>query len=71
MKIEVNHTLYSILQVGAMKYWYLYCNRSGKVQIRGRGKRQLKVQGSCKTGLSCIAHMKIMQDTITGVIIVE
>ena len=56
---------------GTMKYWYLYCNRSGKVRIRGQGKRQLKVQGSCKTGLSCIAHMKVMQDTITGVIMVE
>ena len=63
-KIEVNHTLYSILQV-------LYCNRSGKVRIQGQAKRQLYVQGSCKTGLSCIAHMKVMQDTITGVIMVE
>ena len=31
----------------------------------------IKVQGSCKTGLSCITHMKVMQDTITGVIMVE
>ena len=32
---------------------------------------KIKIQGSRKTGLSCIAHMKVMQDTITGVIMFE
>ena len=56
---------------GATKYRYLYCNRSGKVRIRGKGERQLKSQGSSKVGLSCIAHMKVMEDTIQGAITAE
>ena len=35
------------------------------------GKRLTKSQGSCKTGKSCIAHMKVMQDIATGQVIVE
>ena len=56
---------------GATKYRYLYCNRSGKVRVRGKGERQLKSQGSSKVGLSCIAYMKVMEDTIQGAITVE
>ena len=39
---------------GATKYRYLYCNRSGKVRVRGKGEWRLKSEGSCKAGLSCI-----------------
>ena len=56
---------------GVTKHWYLYCNRSGITRLRGEGKRQLKSQGSCKIGKACIANMKIMQDAITGKVIVE
>ncbi len=53
---------------GANKHWYFYCNRSGTVRIKNELKRQVKSQGSCKTGKCCIAHMKVVEDTITGTI---
>ena len=61
----------SNLTYGANKYWYLYCNRSGQVRLRGQGKRQLKTQGSSKTGTTCVCHMRIQQDTVTGKMIVK
>uniref|UniRef100_A0A1X7UUG7 C2H2-type domain-containing protein n=1 Tax=Amphimedon queenslandica TaxID=400682 RepID=A0A1X7UUG7_AMPQE len=45
---------------GDNKYQYLCCNRSGKVRLRGKGIRHIKTQGSCKTGMSCIANMRVL-----------
>jgi hypothetical protein len=56
---------------GSTKYTYLYCNRSGAGRFRGKGKRIVKSQGSCKIEKTCIAHMKVMEDTTTGQVVVE
>ena len=56
---------------GTKMYQYLYCNRSGKVRLRGKGKRHIKTQGSSKIDARCIANMKVMTDTITGSITVK
>lgn len=34
------------------------CHRSGKFVSEGKGKQQLKSQGSCKTGIDCPARIK-------------
>ena len=36
-----------------------YCNRNGIYKSKGCGKRQLKIQGSCKTGGSCPAAIVV------------
>ena len=52
---------------GTNKHWYLYCNRSGTKRIKlEERKRQIKTQGTCKTGSCCIGHIKATQDTVTG-----
>lgn len=56
---------------GTNKHWYLYCNRTGTTRIKDERQRQVKTQGSCKTGNCCIAHMKVIEDTITGKIQVK
>ena len=43
--------------------WYYYCNRSGVNRETGKGIRNTKRQGSCKTGQRCTAHMKLVNDT--------
>lgn len=48
------------------KVWYYYCNRAGKYTPKGQQKRQLKTQGTNKTGHQCSAHMKVSQDIKTG-----
>ena len=50
---------------------YYYCNRSGKYCAKGKGKRLLKVQGSCKTGRNCLAHIKAVTNIETGLVNVE
>ena len=74
-KIEKSKSHYvqnsSVKLYSGTKYWYFYCNRSGAHRFRGKGKRIIKSQGSCKIGSTCIAHMKVMEDTTTGHIIVE
>ena len=37
--------------------WYFYCNQSGVYQSKGLRKRALKLQGSCKLGEFCTAHI--------------
>ena len=57
---------------GQTKYQYLHCNRTGKVRLRGKGVRQIKMKGSCKTGVSsCVANMRVMADTNTHAVVVE
>ena len=56
----------SVKLYSGTKYWYFYCNRSGAHRFRGKGKRIIKSQGSCKIGSTCIAHMKVMEDTTTA-----
>lgn len=39
--------------------WYYYCNRAGKYKPKGSNIRQMKLQGTCKTGKQCTAHIKV------------
>ena len=55
---------------GLLKH-YFYCNRSGNYESKGHTKRQLKLQGSCKTASTCIAHIKVVQNTSTDEVAVE
>ena len=48
------------------QHWYFYCNRAGQHTSKSRGIRSLKTQGSCKTGTWCTAHIKAVQNNITG-----
>ena len=56
---------------GSLKHYYFHCNRSGNYESKGHTKRQLKLQGSCKTASTCIAHMKVVQNTSTDEVTVE
>ena len=38
--------------------YYYYCNRSGKYVARGKGKLQLKIQGSSKLDTHCPAYIR-------------
>lgn len=42
---------------GYVTYYY-YCNRSGKYAARGKGKQQLKIQGSSKLDTHCPAYIR-------------
>ena len=53
------------------KHHYYYCNRSGRYNPKGRNTRNLKVQGSCKVGNNCLAHIKTKTNTETGLAKVE
>ncbi len=57
--------------MGNSKVWYWYCHRAGKYIKKGDNIRQLKTQGSKKTGGQCTAHMKVSQDIQTGTITVS
>ena len=54
-----------------VKRHYYYCNRSGQYTAKGSGSRQLKVQGSCKVGDVCTAHLKAIEDLSTGSVHLE
>ena len=56
---------------GDNQHWYYYCNRSGKYQPKGHGQRQIKSQGTCKTGEQCIAHIKATVDALSGQVVVK
>ena len=64
----VLHTLYVY---GDNSHRYYYCNRAGKYEGRGKGIRQLKSQGSSKTGYQCAANMKVVHNTVTNRVQVE
>lgn len=38
---------------------YFNCHRSGTYRSKGSGLRQLKPQGSCKTGKECLAFLEV------------
>ena len=40
--------------------WYYYCNKTGKYKPKGSNIRQMKLQGTCKIGKQCTAHMKVI-----------
>ena len=42
--------------------YYYYCNRSGKYSSRGKGVRELKIQGSSKIGTHCPAYIRAKKD---------
>ncbi|XP_050045139.1 uncharacterized protein [Dermacentor andersoni] len=52
---------------GRIKRWYV-CHRSGIYIPRGKGRRRLKSQGSCKINAHCMATITTIQDTQTGVV---
>ena len=39
------------------KVCYYYCNRAGVYKPDGKGKCQLKTQGTAKIGCQCAAHL--------------
>lgn len=47
------------------------CNRAGKYEAKGEGKRSVKTQGSCKIGGQCTAHMKVCRSLTDGSVSVE
>ena len=51
---------------GENQHCYYYCNCSGIYQAKGQGKRQLKTQGSSKTGEQCTAHISSTKNARTG-----
>ena len=53
------------------KHHYYYCNRSGKYNPKGENQCNLKVQGSCKTGKNCLAHIKTATSIETGLVQVQ
>ena len=67
----VQHNAPSAVAQSHLKYYYFYCNRSGCYKGKGTGKRSIKVQGTAKTGSTCIAHIKVHEDVTTGVCIVN
>lgn len=48
---------------------YYQCHRSGRFKSHGVGKRRMKVQGSCRTGVHCMATVACTQSK-TGVVTV-
>jgi hypothetical protein len=61
----------SVKKFNDTNHWYYYCNRSGIGRFRGKGERIMKVKGSCKIGITCIAHMKVIEDIATGHVVVD
>ena len=60
---EIRYNSTYILQCGSRmrqqrRYWYYYCNRSGRYEAKGKDKRSLKLQGTNKIGT---AHMTVQQ----------
>ena len=56
---------------GTVKRHYYYCHRSGKYSSKATGSWHLKVQGSCKVGDVCTAHIKVSHNLITNAVHVE
>ena len=61
----------SIKEYGSVKYMYYYCNRSGHYKSKGNGERSPQSQGTCRSGNTCIAYMKTMEDTLSKSVVVE
>ncbi|KAJ4432882.1 hypothetical protein ANN_21521, partial [Periplaneta americana] len=57
----VTHTGAKRLVDGTIR-WYYVCYRSATFQSKGKGSRQLKSQGSCKIGHSCLATMEVTEN---------
>ena len=51
---------------GENEHYYFYCNRSGQYTVKGKGKRQIKTQGTSKAGSTCTAHIKAVKTLTTG-----
>ena len=50
---------------------HYYCNRQGDYHPKGKGKRGMKSQGTCKLGETCTAYMKVIKCLKDGKIAVE
>ena len=53
------------------QHLHYYCNRAGKYIQQGKGERNMKSQGTCKTISHCSAHIKAVQDVKTNHITVR
>ena len=53
-----------------MSYYY-YCNRSGSYTPKGKGKRELKIQGSSKIGVYCTVYIRAKKYLLSGEVFVE
>ena len=65
----IQHTSSKTLKEGTVTYFM--CNRTGNPRPHGEGKRNMKTQGSNKSGASCIAHMRLMFHNSTRVVTVQ
>ena len=50
---------------GENELYYFYCNRSGQYTAKGKGKRQIKTQGTSKAESTCTAHIKAVKTLTT------
>ena len=64
----IQHTSNKTLKEGTVTYFM--CNGTGNPRPHGEGKRNMKTQGSNKSGASCIAHMRLMVHNSTRVVTV-
>ena len=55
---------------GYLSYYY-YCNRSGSYTPKGKGKRELKIQGSSKIGVYYTAYIRAKKYLLSGEVFVE
>ena len=53
-----------------MSYYY-YCNRSGSYTPKGKGKQELKIQGSSKIGEYFTAYIRAKKYLLSGEVFVE
>lgn len=56
----------AITSSSMIRYRYLYCNRSGIFESKGKGKRSMKMQQSSKMGAMCTAHIKVEENLQSG-----
>ena len=50
--------------------YYYYCNRTGQYNSKGKGKRNLKIQGISKIGCHCTAYIRA-QKYLSGEVYAE
>ena len=64
LHVNVVITLHDLLIECANTPYHI---RSGKYVTKGEGRRHLKSQGSCRTGGTCTAHMRVQNHGRQGV----
>lgn len=46
------------------KTTYYYCNRTGEYSAKGKGKRSLKSQGTCKIDGHCTSAIQLIENSV-------